>query len=466
MTARNPDPRSSHPPADMVNDMSPRRHFLAGSGLAVASTLLAARPAWAEDRAALAEDAFIWGVPLVLTGRYLDIAAKAGLTFNTFFLSPDLATPRTRALGPQVDTLYGLGWLDLSQGPQVIGVPDTRDRYYSIQLLDAYADSFAYIGRRTTGTKAGAFALTPPGFRGTVPPGVTEIRAPTGKVLAFVRTLVRGKDDLPAARAIHGAFTLGPLASYPDDRRPAVFRAESINALPVVDLSTAGAGYFDELNALVAAYPPLPFDAPRLDRFAPLGIGAGRRVPADPATVAALTAAIPAGLARIRTPAPGWSVNGWNTRLGVTNIMRDPVARAATNLYGPGTQVAEEALYFSARQGPDGRPLSGASRYRLRFPRGQTPPVDAFWSVGVYTKDFFLYDNPIDRYSITDRTEGLHFDPDGALTLAIRHDRPSDPDANWLPTPPDGFQITIRTYQPRPALLARRYKLPPLEIVA
>ncbi|WP_254601893.1 DUF1254 domain-containing protein [Sphingomonas bacterium] len=446
--------------------MIPRRHFLAGSGLAAASALLGARPAWADDRAALAEEAFLWGVPLVLTGRYLKIAADAGLAFNRFYLSPDLATPQTRALGPQVDTLYGLGWIDLADGPQVISVPDTHDRYYSIQLLDAYADSFAYIGRRATGTKAGAYALTPPGYRGRLPAGVTEIKAPTSKVLAAVRTLVRSKADLPAARAIHGAYTLGPLSGYPKAQQPGVFRAESLNILPVVDLSKAGIGYFEELNRLVADYPPLAYDAPRLARFGSLGIGPGRQLSSDPAIIAALTAAIPAGLARIRMPKTNWTANGWSTRLDVTPFIQDPVARAATNLYGPGTQIAEEALYLSAQKGPDGEPLSGARRYSLRFPKGQLPPAGAFWSVGLYTKDIFLYDNEIDRYSITDRTDGLHFASDGSLTILIQHDRPADPNANWLPAPADHFLLTIRAYQPKPALLARQYQLPPLSLVA
>ena len=444
-------------------DMLPRRRFLAGSGLA-ASALLLGGAASAQDRAALAEEAFIWGVPLVLTGRYMKIAAGAGLTTNTFFVSPDLATPRTKTLGAQVDTLYGLGWLDLGPGPQVIGVPDTRDRYYSIQLIDAYGDAFAYIGRRATGTKAGAFALTPPGFRGRVPAGLTEIKAPTAKVVAFVRTLVRGKADLPAARAIHGSYTLGPLGPYPRDRRRPVFHTESLDVIPVIDLSNAGTRYFEELNAMVALCPPLPFDAPRLARFAPLGVGPGLRVSADPATARDLAAAIPAGLARLRHPLSDWSANGWDARLGVTDIQRDPVVRAATNLYGPGTQVAEEALYFSSRKGPDGHPLTGGNRYRLRFAGGQTPPADAFWSVGLYTSDFFLYDNPIDRYSITDRTEDLRFGQDGSLEISIQHERPATSDANWLPAPPGRFFLTTRAYQPRPALLARRYSLPPLEL--
>src|SRR5690349_9728648 len=104
---------------------------MAASGLAAAGALLPSPliAAPGDDRATLARDAAIWSVPLILTGRYLEIAANAGVPLNRLVLSADLATPATRALGAQVDTLYGLGWLDLSDGPLVIEVPDTHDRY-------------------------------------------------------------------------------------------------------------------------------------------------------------------------------------------------------------------------------------------------------------------------------------------------------------------------------------------------
>lgn len=455
----------------MAFERASRRAFLVSTALLAGGTAMtpAGRLLAQPEGGDTAEDAFIWGVPLVLTGRYLDIAAQAGVALNQFTLNPDLATPKTRALGAQVDTLYGLGWLDLAPSPQVVEVPDTNDRYYSIQLIDAYQDAFAYIGRRATGTKAGAFVLTPPGFSGQIPAGLTEIKAPTAKILAFVRTLVRGPDDLPAARQIHGSYTLGSLAEYPNGRRQSVFRTEAIDVIPVIDLSTAGIGYYEALNQLAGAYPPLDFDTANFARFAPLGVQAGRPAPADPALHERLLAAIPTGLNRVRTaafsPEGRWSVNGWSTKLNIANITRDPLTRASQNLYGPGTHVAQEALYFSAHHGPDGQSLTGAQRYRLRFAAGQLPPADAFWSVGVYTKDLYLYDNAINRYSITDRTKGLRIEPDGSLVLAIQHEPPAEGVSNWLPTPADGFSLTVRTYQPRPEVLNKQYHLPPLQIV-
>ena len=366
-------------------------------------------------------------------------------------------------VGPNIDTLYGFSWLDLAAEPQVIEVPETHDRYYSIQLIDAYQNSFAYIGRRATGTAAGAFVLTPPGFRGSLPTGLTEIKAPTGTVLALVRTLVRGDADLAGARAVHFAYRLGRLSAYPDGLGAPVARANSINLFPKIDLSAVGESWAGELDALVRRYPPLPHDAANLARFAPLGIASQNAKP-DPAV---LQAAVPASLARVQSSlyAGAWEANGWRTKLGVVPFIRDPVARAATNLSGPGTHIAEEALYFGARQAPDGKPLSGANAYRLRFAPGQTPPVDAFWSLILYDKNFFLFDNPLDRYAITDRSAGLRHRSDGSLDILIQPDAPDETGANWLPSPRDGFSLILRTYQPQQAILDKTYRLPALEII-
>jgi hypothetical protein len=437
---------------------------LTAAGLSLASRLPAA-PRGDRAALALARDAVIWSVPLILTGRYLEIARAAGVPLNRLVLSPDLATPATRALGAQVDTLYGLGWLDLGGGPLVIEVPDTHDRYYAIQLIDAWGNSFAYIGRRATGTKAGTWAITPPGFAGTLPHGMRQLQAPTSVVLAFVRTLVRGAADLPVARGIHGAYRMGPLADYPRGQQGPLYRAESLNILPIIDFSTIGASWFAELNGLLARFPPSGFDQPSLARFSAIGVAPWRVIPADPALRAMLATGVQEGLALARQPGPMWTGNGWSTRPDVVPFIRDPLLRARVNIFGAGMNIAEESLYFTANHGPDGAPLSGGKRYRIRFPAGQLPPVDAFWSIGIYDKSFFMFDNPIRRYSLTDRTEGLRYGPGGSLDVLIQHEQPADGPSNWLPAPPDRFSLTLRAYQPRPMLLRRQYQLPPIELV-
>jgi hypothetical protein len=420
------------------------------------------------ERAALAQATVVWGLPLVMMGRYLEAAETGGVPFDTFFMNTEVATPQSRAVGPNIDTLNGRAWLDLTAGPQVIVTPDTDDRYYSVQLQDMYMNSFAYVGRRTTGTRAGAFAVTPPGFEGRLPEGMTEIRATTSKVLAFVRTLVRGPKDLPVAQAINARFTLGPLSQWPEGRREAVVAPAAIdafqpasrrasNTLPHDDIAQSGARFFDELERLVRAFPPLPADAAHAARFAALEH-------AKPG--AELAAAVPAGVTAALRGLETWSDNGWSRRPNVEAFIDDPLQRAANNIFGPNTQIAAESVFFNKRQGADGKPLSGANHYRLRFPPGQTPPVDAFWSLTLYDKAYVLFDNPIDRYGVTDRTEGLRYGADGSLEIQIQAEEPAEGPSNWLPSPRDEFQLVLRTYQPRQPLLDRTYKPPPLETVA
>ena len=122
-----------------------------------------------------------------------------------------------------------------------------------------------------------------------------------------------------------------------------------------------------------------------------------------------------------------------------------------------------EAAYAMAWDDGDGRPLDGSKSYRVRF--AEDPPCAAFWSVTMYdTPDSFLVDNPIDRYSIGDRTEGLVRAEDGSLTIHMQREEPADPEAraNWLPTPAGAFRPILRIYEPEDAVFDGGYELPPI----
>jgi hypothetical protein len=439
--------------------------FLTGSGA----------PPAGSTRGALAQEAVVWGLPLVLFGRYLDAAVDASVPFNQFFINNQIASPRSRAVGPNIDTLNGRAWLDLSEEPQVIFVPDTADRYYSIQFQDMYMNSFAYVGRRTTGTSASAFAVSPPGFKGTLQTGLTEIKATTSKVFLFVRVLVSGKADLTATRAISGGFAIGALSTFPMGARGTVVGENALDifqptsrrtskSLPHQDLAKSGTQFFAELDRLVRLYPPLRWDKANLERFAALGIGTADSLSRDPDLEAELAAAVPLGVATALGSLQASSDNGWSRRDNVAPFIHDPVQRAANNIHGPGTQVAEESVFFNLRRGPDGEPLSGTHRYRLFFPAEQLPPVDGFWSLTLYDGSYFLFDNALDRYGIADRSEHLRYGPDGSLEIHLQADRPVEGDANWLPTPREEFQLVFRTYQPREPILDRTWRPPVLEI--
>ena len=448
--------------------MLTRRTMLTAAG---ASTLLAlgGRPAAADaSPAALARAAFIWGFPLVQTRLYLRQLRARGYALNQYYGAPRLATAADKgAAGPNVDTIYGVAWLDLTSGPQVLSVPDTQGRYYSIQLMDAYENSFAYIGRRATGTQAGAFAIAGPGWSGTLPPGVRLVQSSTNTVAFLTRTLVEGEADLPAALAIQAGYTLTPLATYPQGAGHVQIIANAISLLPVLHPESLGLIYFDELSAALVTYPPPAADQPFVASLKVLGISPGATPSRDasPAQRKILAdAVIPADQEIVSAFRSGTERNnGWRVRYDVEQFAPTPLERAVENVNGPGYNISKEALYFFGTQGPDGKPLTGARSYKLHFPAGALPPVDAFWSLTLYGADFYLQANPLDRYSIGDRTPGLQRGADDSLTIFIQHTPPASGDANWLPAPAGAFQLVLRAYQPRPALREKQYHLPPLQ---
>jgi len=117
--------------------------------------------------------------------------------------------------GVNRDTLYVCGWLDLSKRPLVISVPDMADRYYSVQFTDPSKNiNFAYIGKRTTGTRAGDHLITGPGWKGVVPQGMTQISSPNNSVLVFGRVLVYSDSDLSTAYDLSKQIRLTPLSHW------------------------------------------------------------------------------------------------------------------------------------------------------------------------------------------------------------------------------------------------------------
>lgn len=115
----------------------------------------------------------------------------SGIPVNTLYTLTSLASPATHnnVAGGNHDTLYTLGALDLSKGPLVISVPDMDGRYYSIEFIDPWGDA-SYIVQRTTGTRAGNYLLTGPGWKGNLPAGMKQMAFSDDQVLVLARVLI------------------------------------------------------------------------------------------------------------------------------------------------------------------------------------------------------------------------------------------------------------------------------------
>jgi len=438
----------------------------------------------ADERAALAGEAFIYGFPLVFDLAEVGRFARSGIgevpatPFNRFGHASKLAGPEATFVSINNDTVYSIAQVDLSGGPVRLDVPGTAGRYYVLQFVDAWTNNFAYVGHRATGTAAGAFLLVPAGDDSVRDDGIPVIRFPTAVATIVGRWAVNGEADLPAVRALQSALTLRPATDHPG------------RGLPEPDASVPGdITFYEQMRAWMQVFPPARRDLDYQARFEPLGLFRQDSPYADPDP--ALLSALREGLAHGKemleqalTHSPSPKQNGWNLTYHVfdynldffeVGALDDPKWKAQTDprqryllragaarggLWG---NHGYEAAYAMVYQDADGAQLNGGSRYQLRF--SQTPPVGAFWSVTMYdTPDFFLVANPIGRYSVGDRTPGLHIADDGSLTIYMQRDKPQSPGqrANWLPAPDGDFRPILRMYEPDEAIFDGRYQLPPI----
>lgn len=408
--------------------------------------------------------AYVLGSPLLEEQRVI-----TNFPPNQLINVTRLSTPAQRLVVlPNVDTVYTVARLRLADGPLVLHVPPTGGRYFTMQLLDAYTNSFAYVGRRTTGSGATDVAIAGPRWRGRVPRGVRLVRSPTPVVWLLGRTLVDGPSDLPAVNALQRGYALRrldalggpPLASLS-------IPSSTLNPAPL----PTGLAFFDAMGAAMAENPPPRRDRALLARLRRVGIGPGLRTSRrslGAATRAGLRAAVAAGPSLLdayagrRQRASARSHRGWLLPPeGIGDRRADALLRASVARTALGANVRAEAVYPQADTDRRGRPLDGSHRYVLRFAPGQLPPVKAFWSLTMYGADRFLVENPIARYALGDRTAGLRRDAGGGLTILLQHDPPpAERQANWLPAPAGRFLLSLRLYEPRRSVLADRWPLP------
>jgi hypothetical protein len=403
--------------------------------------------------------AFVWGYPAVFMERMKrTMTTNVHQPLGTFQHKSKLSTPGDGEVVPNNDTLLSSAWIDLAEDAWVLKVPDMGDRYYAFQMVDAYANVFAHVGRRSTGTKAGSYVITGPGFKGTIPAGAKEIKSPTNTVWLLGHTRVENDADVTKVSALLKQFTLTTLSGKAPSMPP------SPEARPQ-DLAFAGPSFFDELGDVTEKNPPPAGIPDWLSGFAKAGIGPGLKPTKklEQKDLDALGAGLKDGVAQIdeafeKLPQ---KKNGWDVdaRFGKADL--DPLVRAAFVKRGMDWNVAEEA-YFPLTQVDDkDMTLSGAHEYVLHFDKA--PPVDAFWSLSLYSKRSGAFaENPLKRYSVNEKM--LKKGKDGSLDVYLQADAPKGNEANWLPVPKgEAFFLVLRMYQPKPEVVSGAWALPPVK---
>jgi hypothetical protein len=416
-------------------------------------------------------EAYLYGYPIVLmdvTRQVATAVPKADekrAPVNQFHHSkafPDHSF--TAVVSPNADTLYSTAWLDLLREPIILSVPDTGKRYYLIQMLDAWTNVFAAPGTRTTGNGKGDFAVVGPAWTGQLPKGVKEIKSPTNMVWIIGRTQTNGKDDYPAVHAIQRQYKVTPLGTWGKEYQP----PDNVPVAPGVDTKTSPAEqvakmdtatFLGRLAALMKDNPPAPADAEIIKKLAAISLLPGKDFDfktLDPAVAKALergVAGVRMQMAAAGKEPKGKLVNGWMIFRDLGRYGNNYLYRAAVAWVALGANLPEDAIYMRTTVDADGQPLTGKNRYVLHFPKGQTPPVNAFWSVTMYNSRQAFVENPIGRYASGDRDK-LKFNADGSLDLYIQPASPGkEQEANWLPAPIDDFNLMLRLFWPKKEVL-------------
>jgi hypothetical protein len=373
---------------------------------------------------------------------------------------------------PNFDTLYSSGWLDLTKEPMVVSVPDTGGRYYLLPMLDMWTDVFASPGWRTTGTGADNFLVMPPGWSGSAPPEFTRIAAPTPYVWIIGRTKTDGPADYDAVHKIQAGYKITPLSQW--GKEPV---APEVKIDPGIDMKTPPKTQVDTMPAdqyfayaaeLLKLQPPHITDEPIIARLKRIGFEVGKSfdlAQADPA--------VQKGLANAPEDAQklmAWKVqtlariaNGWSMNTDTMGVYGNYyLKRAIVTQLGLGANLPEDAIYPLNLADDTGKSLDGANNYVLHFDKGQTPPVDAFWSVTLYDPKGFQVANALNRFAVSSWMP-FKYNSDGSLDLYFQNGSPGpDKEANWLPAPKGPFNLTMRLYAPKSDALTGKWNPPPV----
>lgn len=396
-------------------------------------------------------------------GQLADPTLPLDQRLNRIYHRRVLADATARQVtAPNNDTIYSSCFFELSGGPVLLRVPDITDRYFSVTLMNAFTDNFRTIGTHATKGRGGDFWLVGPDWTGKPPADATLIRSETNDVWMLIRILVAGPADLPAVRALQDKFAILPTPGRGPVRAPRARAVDGTDAAQIVD---AAAEMLSRSSDRVG-------QARRWRRFAASGVrpgGAGSFAALSSALQAAWRAETPRSIARLRETftAGVRQVNGWGaSTTEVGTFGSNDRLRAAVALSGLAALPPDEAMYFSSVRDHRGEPLDPARRYRIRIP-AEGIPVDGFWSITMYAAEpdgrYFFAANPIQRYSVSERTPGLIRRADGAIDIILSRELVPESEGNWLPTPDGPMRVSLRAYVPRAPIRQGRWSPPAIE---
>lgn len=395
-----------------------------------------------------AADGVVLGFPLLLVDA---VRRTHPVGMNQVLALPSACSVIAPGLADDDDLMVrASAWIDLSEGPMLLSLPNLGGRYWAISLFDAWGRRIGRVDPRTH-QRGLELMLAGPGWRGEAPKTAVARRAPTNLVWAVVRIAARSPDDLDAARSLAGKLSLGP-ADPPGARlRPLAGQVDPPLQSALDALTTLSPHrLFHHLARLLERYPAEELD---LSGLATIGLVPGKafHLPDESALRDALTLGTSDGFARVihdQDPADGAA---WRPARsgGVDNS-------ASALLAGLGSAAPEDIQQWICDSDADGRPLIGSEPYVIRFAPGAAPPVDGFWTLGLASRA------PSGALRAgarrLDSRDALAIDPDGALTVRIDHQPAGTP--NWLLAPPGRLRLLLKLYWPKAAALGGGWRPP------
>jgi hypothetical protein len=480
-------------------DITRRAATFAGLGIGLAAAVGVPFPASAKSKALspdeaqqIAEDAYVYGYSLITTEvtrvQMSNVAKPAGFTapMGQFITVPRYPPADYRGVSaPNADTLYSVGWIDLTE-PQVFSHPEMGDRYYLFEVTDLWmTDSKSSPSKRTADGRAANYLFTGPGWKGKVPSGMKHIPVATRYMVILGRTYADGtEEDYKAVNALQAQYKFTPLSSWGKTYVPVAPAVDFNPGFSMTDkpqqviLAMGTEGYFNLLAKLMAkSAPPAKDDTAILARMRRIGIAPGKTF-----DLGKLSAAVQAALKEIPQTAlkkiednketmgekkpGGWVVSKGLGSYGPKTYMK----RAVVAAFGWPANQQEDAVYPSTEVDSSGQPLTGANKYTLTFAKGETPPVNGFWSITMYLIDqgWWFVPNPLNKFTVSMR-DNPKFNDDGSLTLYFQNESPGkDKEANWLPAPKGPFLPLLRMYYPKatsPSILDGSWTIPSIQKV-
>lgn len=423
-----------------------------------------------EYAALVARQAYFWAWPMVnIYNRRLafekipEPGLNGGLLpaapWNRLALLSHYVEPMERiAACPNQDVIYGAGVAALDKSAVIVQVPDFGNRFWVYQIVDIRTDAFAQLGAMYA-SKPGFYLLAGPDWDGKAPNGIIKVfRCLSNTAFIVPRVFVTDEPaDLAEVQKLTQGINMYPLSEF--DGKMKIKDWKTIPNFPIPPSGDEEVKwvfpdkFFDELPVVLKDAGTLPGEEAMVAQVLAV-IDAAKK---DPEIKKVIVKAATEASEQIVQPVfefRNWGVQlpyHWSTITNGAAFGTDYFTRTAVAKSNILVNVSKETRYYYQDLDSSGVRLKSANKYTVTFPKGQTPPVNGFWSLTLYNRFHFFEPNDIKRYSLGTKNKDLKYNADGSLTIHVQNTPPSEEaKSNWLPSPKNGdFSLYIRAYGPK-----------------